>query len=39
MPAIAGIALMIFPYFVTNVWLMILIGAAVTAVPFFFRDS
>jgi len=30
---VAGCVLMVFPYFVSNVWLMLLIGAAVTATP------
>jgi hypothetical protein len=29
-----GIALGVFPYFVTNLWLMVLVGVALTAVPF-----
>ena len=31
---IAGLGLCIFPYFITNVWLMILVGAALAAAPF-----
>jgi len=38
-PAFAGIALAIFPYFVTNLWVMGLVGLALTAVPFIFRDT
>jgi len=32
-----GIALMVFPYFVSNNWAMVLIGAALMAVPYFVR--
>jgi len=30
-----GVALMVFPYFVSNVWLSIVIGIALMALPFF----
>jgi hypothetical protein len=30
----AGVALGVFPYFVSNVWIIVLVGAALTAVPF-----
>jgi len=36
-PLACGIALMIFPYFVSNNWAMVLIGAALMAVPYFVR--
>jgi hypothetical protein len=36
-PAACGIALMVFPYFVSNGWAMLLIGAALMAVPYFVR--
>ena len=36
-PLLCGIALMGFSYFVSNVWLMVLIGAALAATPYFFR--
>ena len=32
-PLVAGIGLMVFPYFVSNPWLMVLIGAALMALP------
>jgi len=32
---IAGIALMVFPYVVSNVWTMGIVGAALTILPFF----
>jgi len=36
-PLLAGIALIVFPYFVSNSWLMVLIGTGIAAVPYFFR--
>ena len=33
-PLISGLALMVFPYFVSNSWLMVLVGAALSAAPF-----
>jgi hypothetical protein len=37
-PLVCGIALMVFPYFVSNVVLLVLIGAALIAIPYFLRD-
>ena len=37
-PMLLGVALMIFPYFVDNVWLLYGIGVALTVSLFFFRD-
>jgi hypothetical protein len=37
-PMLVGIALGIYPYFVSSFLLMVLIGVALTAVPFYFRD-
>jgi hypothetical protein len=34
-PLLCGIALGVFPYFVSNVWLLLVIGSALSAVPFF----
>ena len=34
---LCGIALMLFSYFVPNVWLMVIIGIAIAATPYFFR--
>jgi len=34
MPFISGIALCVFPYFVSNVYMMILIGAVLLALPY-----
>jgi hypothetical protein len=36
-PFASGIGLMVFPYFVSNSWLMVLIGAALLALPYFLR--
>ena len=36
-PLICGIALIVFPYFVTNTILLVLIGLALAAVPYFVR--
>jgi hypothetical protein len=37
-PLLCGIALMVFPYFVSNSLLLLAIGALLIAVPYFFRD-
>jgi len=37
-PLLCGIALMVFPYFVSNALLLVAIGALLIAVPYFFRD-
>ena len=34
---VCGIGLMVFPYFVSNSWAMVLVGAALMAVPYFIR--
>jgi len=36
-PLICGIVLMIFPYFITNTVLLVAIGAALIATPYFVR--
>lgn len=36
-PLVVGLALSIFPFFVTNVYALVLIGLALTAVPYFIR--
>jgi hypothetical protein len=36
-PLICGLALMIFPYFVSNAILLVAIGVALVAIPYFFR--
>lgn len=35
---LSGIALCAFPYFVSNLWLVLLLGTALLAVPFVIRD-
>jgi hypothetical protein len=37
-PLVCGIALMIFPYFVSNILLLVGIGIALCAVPYFLRS-
>ena len=36
-PLACGLALMVFPYFVSGTWLLIATGAALTAIPYFVR--
>jgi hypothetical protein len=36
-PLVCGLALMIFPYFVTNAFLLVAIGAILMAIPYFLR--
>ena len=36
-PLVCGIGLMVFPYFVSNSWAMVLVGSALMAVPYFVR--
>ena len=36
-PFVVGIALMVSPYFITNVYLVVFVGAALLAVPYFVR--
>jgi hypothetical protein len=37
-PLLCGIALIIFPYFVSNIWLLCGIGAVLCAIPYFLRS-
>jgi len=37
-PILCGFALMIFPYFVSNVFVLVAVGAALIAIPYFARD-
>jgi hypothetical protein len=37
-PLLCGIALMVFPYFVSNIVLLVAIGALLIAIPYFFRE-
>lgn len=36
-PLVCGLALMIFPYFVSNSILLVVIGAALMSIPYFLR--
>ena len=36
-PFASGIGLMVFPYFVSNSYLMVIVGIALLAVPYFLR--
>ena len=36
-PLVCGLALMVYPYFIPNVYLVVAIGAVLTAAPYFFR--
>jgi len=36
-PLVCGFALMVVPYFISNTWLLVGIGAAIAAVPYFVR--
>ncbi|MDO8385432.1 MAG: hypothetical protein Q7T13_03410 [Polaromonas sp.] len=37
LPFLCGLALMLFPYFVHNTYLLVVVGAALAAAPFIFR--
>jgi predicted membrane protein len=36
-PLVAGIALFLIPYFISNVYVLVLMGVILTAVPYFVR--
>jgi hypothetical protein len=36
-PLVCGLALMIYPYFVSNTVVLVVIGAVLTAIPYFLR--
>ena len=36
-PMMCGLALMIYPYFVSSTWLTVLIGVVLMAIPYFVR--
>jgi len=36
-PLTTGIALLIFPYFISNVYLLVIVGAVLVALPYFVR--
>jgi hypothetical protein len=37
-PLICGLTLMVFPYFVSNTILLVVIGVVLIAIPYFLRD-
>jgi len=37
-PLVCGVGLMVYPYFVPNVYLLVAIGVFLTALPYFFRQ-
>ncbi len=37
MPLVCGVALMVFPYFISRVWLLVLMGVLLSALPWFVR--
>ena len=36
-PILSGIALMVFPYFISNIYILILSGIVLVALPFFIK--
>jgi len=36
-PLVCGIALMVFPYFISNPWATVVVGALLMAIPYFVR--
>ncbi|CAN5287301.1 hypothetical protein BH11PSE14_BH11PSE14_19890 [soil metagenome] len=36
-PLVCGIALMVFPYFLSSAWALVLVGLALMAIPYFVR--
>lgn len=36
-PLVSGIALCVFPYFIANVYVLVLVGVALMAIPYFVR--
>lgn len=36
-PLVCGLVLMIYPYFISNLVLLVVIGVVLTAIPYFFR--
>lgn len=37
-PALCGIALMVYPYFISNAYLLVVIGAVLCAIPYFLKS-
>lgn len=38
LPLLCGVGLMVFPYFVSNTIVLVILGAVLMAIPFLFRD-
>ena len=36
-PLLCGLVLIVMPYFIPNAWLLVVVGAAVSAIPYFYR--
>jgi len=36
-PLVTGIALFVFPYFISNVYIIVIVGAALVVLPYFVR--
>ena len=36
-PLITGIALFVFPYFISNVYMLVIVGAVLVALPYFLK--
>jgi len=37
-PLLCGVALMVLPYFTSNILLLVIVGVAIAAIPYFVRD-
>ncbi|CAM3685520.1 hypothetical protein [Roseateles saccharophilus] len=37
MPLLCGLGLMVFPYFISSIWLLVGVGVVLAALPYFFR--
>jgi len=36
-PLFTGVALMVFPYFISNLYLLVIVGVVLAALPYFYR--
>jgi len=36
-PLLVGVALFVFPYFISNVYMLVIVGSALVAVPYFIK--
>jgi hypothetical protein len=36
-PLVSGLVLMVYPYFIANVFVLVAIGVVLSAIPYFFR--